>query len=308
MSSDEKHNIGHSIFQRLLNLARKRGEDFNLLLLRYGVERFLYRLSISPYAENFILKGASLFIVWKGQNYRATKDTDLLGPALLDSENIAGIFRELCRPGLDRIDGIRFQPDSIRVAPIREAQEKVGLRVTFVGILHHARVYLQVDIGSGDPVTPPPKMMEFPTLLGAPPPRLLTYSRYTVVAEKLEIMLRLGIANSRMKDFYDLWLLSRLFEFSGRLLCRAVRNTLNQRATTLPTDVPMAFTPEFSQDRQKLIQWRAFIRKSKPDSVPGDLYSVIQDVGKFLMPVVKALQDEKLLQSRWAEGGPWLAK
>ncbi len=305
MSPDAKHNIGHSVFQRLLNHARDRGENFNLLLLRYGVERFLYRLSVSPHAGKFILKGASLFLVWEGQNYRVTKDADLLGPSDLKTEDITGIFRELCRGGPDSVDGIRFLSDSVRATPIREETEDGGIRVTVVGLLHHARIHLQIDIGYGDAVTPAPEIIEFPTLLDGPAPRLLAYSSYTVVAEKFEIIARLGIANSRMKDFSDLRLLSRLFEFDGRLLCRAVSSTFKRRATPLPKGVPLAFTDEFRQDHQKQIQWRAFIRKSKPEGAPGDLDSVIRDVAEFLMPAVKALQNNKTLQAVWARGGPW---
>jgi len=218
MSPVKIRNVGHSVFQRLLNQARTHGEDFNLLLFRYGVERLLYRLSISPYTDRFILKGASLFLVWKGQNYRVTKDADLLGLGPADAEHLTDIFKEICQAASDDVDGIEFMPDTVRAAPIREEQAYDGIRVTLVGLLHQARIPLQVDIGFGDDVTPGPERIEFPTLLDAPGPKLLAYPRYTMVAEKLEAMVRLGVANSRMKDFYDVWLLSRLFEFDGRTL------------------------------------------------------------------------------------------
>ncbi|MDP8215314.1 MAG: nucleotidyl transferase AbiEii/AbiGii toxin family protein [Candidatus Euphemobacter frigidus] len=304
MSSTKRKNIGHSVYQRLLNHAKTHGDDFNLLLFRYGVERLLYRLSISPFADIFILKGASLFLVWKGQNYRVTRDADLLGLGPVDAENIADIFKEICQAVSDDVDGIQFMPDTIRVAPIREEHEYGGIRVTLVGMLHHARIPLQIDIGWGDAVTPAPEKIDFPTILDAPKPHLLAYPRYTMVAEKLETMVRLGIANSRMKDFFDVWLLSRLFEFDGRTLCEAVRNTFQQRSTLLAAGLPMAFTEEFRKDTQKQTQWRAFIRKSKPKTEPGDLDTVISEISEFLLPAIKSLQRDEMLESAWAKGGP----
>ncbi len=164
MSAAKKRNTGHSVFQRLLNHANIHREDFNLLLLRYGVERLLYRLSISPHADRFILKGA-IFLVWKGQSYRVTKDADLLGFGPVDAARIAGIFKELCKPATEDIDEIKFMPDTVRAKPIREEQAYDGIRVTLVGLLYKARIPLQVDICFGDVVTPEPKRIKFPTLL-----------------------------------------------------------------------------------------------------------------------------------------------
>jgi len=300
-----KRNTGHSVFQRLLNLAKARGEDFNLLLFRYAVERLLYRLSISPYADRFILKGASLFLVWKGHNYRVTKDADLLGFGPANVGHITAVFTDLCRVASDDVDGIVFLPDTIKAVPIREEQEYDGIRVTLLGMLHHARIPMQIDIGFGDVVTPAPEKIEFPKLLDAPAPQLMAYPRYTMVAEKLEAMVRLGMANSRMKDFYDVWLLSRLFDFDGRTLCKAVRNTFMRRSTSLPDGLPVAFRDEFRRDTQKQIQWRAFIRKSKPETVSGDLDVVIDTVAEFLTPVLESLRNGKPLKLEWAAGGHW---
>lgn len=305
MSPAKKRNKGHSVFERLLNHAKAQGEDFNLLLFRYGVERLLYRLSISQHADKFILKDASLFLVWKGQNYRVTKDVDLLGLGPADAEHVTAVFKELCGAASEDVDGIVFLPDTVRAVFIREEQEYGGVRVTMVGMLHQARIPLQVDIGFGDTVTPAPEEIEFPTLLDAPAPRLLACPRYTMVAEKLETMVRLGMANSRMKDFYDVWLLSRLFEFEGQTLCEAVRNTLSRRSTPLPDGLPLALSNEFRKDAQKQTQWRAFVRKSKPETMPDDLDTLIVGVAAFLMPVVEALRGDKVFQSGWTRGGPW---
>jgi len=243
--------------------------------------------------------------VWKGQNYRVTKDADLLGLGPADADHLIGVFRELCRTASDDVDGIEFMPDTVRAIPIREEQHYDGIRVTLEGLLHQARIPLQIDIGYGDAVTPGPERIEFPTLLDGPPPRLLAYSRYSMVAEKLEAMVRLGIANSRMKDFYDMWLLSRLFEFDGRTLCEAVRNTFRRRSTALPVGLLIAFTDEFRKSTQKQTQWRAFVRKSKPENMHKDLDTVIGEVAAFLMPVVEAARDDRILETAWAQGGPW---
>jgi hypothetical protein len=305
MSQNTKRNEGHSVFQRLLNRARSRGEDFNLLLFRYGIERLLYRLSISPHADRFILKGASLFLVWKGQNYRVTKDADLLGFGPADAEHISSIFKDLCQIATEMSDGIRFMTDSVRAVPIREEQAYEGIRVTLSAALHQARILLQVDIGFGDIITPEPERIEYPTLLDDHPPRLLGCPRYTVVAEKLEAMVRLGMANSRMKDFYDVWLMSRLFEFDGPILRDAVINTFRRRSTELPSGRPPALTEEFRKDAQKQAQWRAFVRKSKPEDVSEDLAAVIIEVEAFLMPVIAAAQGEEPFRRLWRQNGPW---
>ena len=298
-------NIGHSAFQRLLNYARSHGEDFNFLLFRYGIERFLYRLSVSPYADKFVLKGASLFLAWKGQNYRVTKDVDLLGSGPADSEHIIMVFKELCRSTIDPVESLEFIPDSIQVVPIREGQAYEGIRVTLQATLFNARIPLQVDIGFGDAITPEPTRIEYPTLLDDPPPKILAYPRYTMVAEKTEAMVHLGMVTSRMKDFYDIWLMSQIFEFDGAILCNALRNTFERRSTLLPGSLPIAFSNEFRIDTQKQTQWQAFLRKSKPDDAPKDFQVVIEKIAAFLKPVLFVAQIEKPFKSFWPPGGPW---
>ena len=308
MSPPKKPNAGHSIYQRLLNYAKEHREDFSLLLSRYGVERLLYRLSISPHADKFILKGASLFLVWTGQSYRVTKDADLLCSGPADVEHVTAVFRELSQFVTDGADGIVFVADTVRAVPIREEQEHGGIRVTLLGMLHNARIPLQVDIGFGDAITPAPERVVFPTLLKAPAPELLAYPRYTMVAEKLEAMVRLGIANSRMKDFYDVWLLSKLFAFDGRTLCQAVSNTFKRRSTPIPDGPPLAFAGDFQKDVQKQVQWRAFVRKTKPDTATDDLNVVIDDLKAFLMPVVEAVRQGRLFELLWTQDDRWKKK
>lgn len=218
MSRDDKRNMAHSVFQRLLNKARANKVDFNLVLSRYGMERFIYRLSISPHQERFILKGASLFLVWKGQNFRVTRDADFLGFGDPAPAQLQDVFQSICQQQCPQDDGMIYLPDSVKAEAIREDQEYDGVRITLMGKLGNARIPLQIDIGFGDAITPKAENIEYPILLDHPAPHLKAYPRYTLIAEKFEAMVRLGIANSRMKDFFDIWLLSQLFEFDGSVL------------------------------------------------------------------------------------------
>ncbi|PNU19341.1 hypothetical protein C2E25_13110 [Geothermobacter hydrogeniphilus] len=307
MSQNNKKNISHSIFQRLLNRAKSNREDFNLLLSRYGMERFLYRLSISSHNDRFILKGASLFLVWKGQSYRITRDADLLGLGNSDLERLAEVFRGICSVECQN-DGMIYLPDSLKAEEIREEQEYDGVRMTLIGLLNQARVPLQIDIGFGDAVTPDPEDVEYPTLFDGPPPLLKAYPRYTLVAEKLESMVKLGLANSRVKDFYDIWLLSKIFSFEGTVLQKAIGNTFNRRRTPLPVSVPLAFTPVFFEDPQKKVQWTAFIKRSKPDIQAANLAAVIMDISGFLSPVIESLRSDVPFETLWLPGQRWGAR
>lgn len=307
MNRDSTKNIGHSVFQRLLNRANADKEDFNFLLSRYGAERFLYRLSISPYSNRFVLKGASLFLVWKGQNYRLTRDVDFLGLGNPDMKFIGDMFREICGVACPEDDGMLYLSDLLKIEEIREDHEYDGLRITLSGMLHHARIPLQIDVGFGDMITPAPEDIEYPTILNAPAPRLKAYPRYTLAAEKFEVMVKLGLANSRMKDFYDIWLVARLFDFDGIVLCNALKNTLDRRRTPLPVAAPFALTPPFYKDAQKQRQWEAFVKKAKPDVAPGSLAAAIADISDFLLPVLNALQMDVLFENRWLPGQGWVS-
>lgn len=303
MTRKMKSDIAASILQRLLNQARADKEDFNHLLNRYGIERFLYRLSISLYNEEFVLKGASLFLAWQEQNYRVTKDADFLsfGDPYLDS--LSEIFKEICQIKCPE-DGISFLPESVKAQAIREEQAYDGVRISLTGSLNKARVSLQIDVGFGDIVTPSPEMIDYPSLLDFPKPKLRAYSRYSVIAEKVEAMVKLGIANSRMKDFYDVWLLSKLHEFEYKILEQALENTFRRRETNFPDKPPLALTADFYEDTQKQQQWKAFIRKSKIRETPEDLTSLIDDLSTFILPIFKQ-KLEKDNHCIWIPGKGW---
>jgi hypothetical protein len=305
MSRNEKHNMAHSVFQRLLNQAKTREIDFNLLLSRYGMERFIYRLSISPYNENFILKGASLFLVWKGQDYRVTRDADFLGFGEASPRQLLEQFQLICRQDCPTDDGMEFIPDTVKAQAIREEQEYDGVRVTLMGKLGNARIPLQIDIGFGDAITPQPDEIEYPTLLDNPAPHLKAYPRYTLVSEKFEAMVRLGIANSRMKDFFDIWLLTQMFEFEGSLLARAISNTFERRGTSLPKERPLAFTSDFYEDAQKIVQWNAFVRKANPCLEVGDLQDIAKATSVFIMPIIESIQFANVFKKTWMPNRGW---
>lgn len=217
-------NIAASVRQRLLERSRQRGEDFQFILSRYASERLLYRLSVSPHREGFVLKGALLFLLWGGELHRPTRDLDLLGFGDSSVAALEKVFRELCATTVED-DGLVFVAESVVAGQIREDQEYGGVRVKLVAMLERAKIPMQVDIGFGDAITPAARWHNYPTLLDAPPPRLRTYPRETVVAEKLEAMVSLGMSNSRMKDFYDVAVLARQFDFDG------ARSAVSSRAT-----------------------------------------------------------------------------
>lgn len=307
MSKESNKNLAHSIFQRLLNRAKSNDEDFNLLLSRYGMERLLYRLGISSHNDRFILKGASLFLVWMGQNYRVTRDADFLAYGTPDLNRLADIFREICHLDCDT-DGMVYKADTLKAEEIREGQEYDGVRITLVGILNTARIPLQIDIGFGDAITPAPEHIEYPTLFQTPPPKLRAYPRYTLVSEKLEAMIRLDLANSRMKDFYDIWLVSKLFPFDGAILSEAIKNTFYRRETALPSGVPFALTSSFCEDRQKKVQWNAFVRKAKPNVHVESLSMVTGAISKFLQPVIDSFQSRSGFKEQWLPEKGWSTK
>jgi len=291
--------------QKLSDLARARKEDFGLMLVKYGLERILYRLSRSNHHDVFVLKGALLFELWTHHTYRATRDADFLARGDNAPERFVRIFRELCVMEAEP-DGLTFDVDSVKAERITENADYEGVRVTFTANLERARIPIQIDLGFGDAITLAPLVTDYPTLLPAPAPRLLAYPKETVVAEKFEAMVKLGIANSRMKDFYDLETLSRTLTFEGKILGEAVRTTFDRRGTQLPVGgMPLAFTPEFYDDDNKKKQWAAFRTRNAPYVAKIELKELIENIRRFLTPVVVASLDSSSFIERWEPGGPW---
>ena len=287
-----------------MNIARRNGEDFQFVLTRYGVERILYRLARSPYVDAFVLKGAVLFQLWSGQMHRPTRDLDLLGHGEPSAERMERIFRELCHHGVQE-DGLNYLSESVRAEQIRQDDRYQGIRLRLLARLGNARIPLQIDIGFGDAVTPAPEEIEYPTLLDFPAPSLRAYRRETVVAEKFQAMVMLGLANTRMKDLFDLWTLARQFAFQGPTLTQAIQATFSRRQTALPERAPVAMTPEFYDDRTTRMQWQAFLRKGHLMEPVVQLSLVASVLEGFLMPPTSALRMGQDFHFHWPVGGPW---
>lgn len=294
-------NMAASVRQRLLNLAREGKEDFGLVLTKYGLERVLYRMAQSKHREAFILKGALLFELWTEQRYRPTRDADFLARGENSPERFVAMFKEICAMNVED-DGLRFDAGTVTAERITEDADYEGLRVKFVGYLENARIPIQIDLGFGDVITPAPIETEIPSLLGLPKAKLLTYPRESVVAEKFEAMINLSLANSRMKDFYDIWSLTRDFAFESDSLADAIKNTFTRRETPLPSGTPVVFTPEFFEDADKKKQWAAFCNKNRNYVPEMSLQSVCKEIARFLMPLVDALNGKAALPKKWAAG------
>ena len=300
MSASRKKNLAASVRQRLLLVSQKREEPFDLILVRYGIERLLYRLSQSAYANHFLLQGAMLFRVWTHSNHRPTRDVDLLGFGPAKTDELEQIFRELCVLPVEP-DGLVFQPTTVKAEPIRGDAIYGGIRVTLKVCLENAQIPLHSDIGFGDAVTPSPDEIEFPALLDFPVPRLRSYPTYTIVAEKLGAMVLLGETNSRMKDFYDLWFMSQRFDFDGRTLVEAIRATFVRRKTAIPEETPVAFTDTFLTI--KAVQWNAFIRRSKLSEI--NIVQAMCTVRTFAGPPLLAASQRTDFFQNWSPNGPW---
>ena len=297
MTKKKVTDVPRSIWTKLLAGAKARGEDPNFTLLRYASERLLYRVSISDQRQRFVLKGAMLFAAWTDRPHRSTKDLDLLGFG--NPEELAEAFKRLCEVQVEPDDGVRFDPKSIRVEQIRDEEEYEGRRVRLVGTLGTLPLAVQVDVGYGDAVTPGPVKLTYPTLLHElPAPTLEAYPQETVIAEKFEAMVKLGIANSRMKDFYDVWVLSRTYAFEFDTLSRAALATFARRNTAWPASDPLALTAPFADDPSKQTQWRAFLERTRASERPS-LASVVQQLHAFLSKLYRTDRTEPA-QHHWA--------
>ncbi len=308
-------DIAASVRQRLLNNAKQTNRPFTEILKYYTIERYLYRLTKSTYVDKFILKGALLFTVWNAPVSRPTKDLDLLGRMDNDVKNIVLIAKAICRQPVEP-DGVRFDVATVAGESIVEEAEYPGVRIKFGGNLGTARLAMQMDVGFGDVVYPAPKMITFPTLIDSPAPHIQGYSRESVIAEKFHIMVNRGMLNSRMKDFYDIWLLSRQFDFKGRFLAEAISKTFTHRGTSILPEFSKDFSSDFNvgaleilkrfaEDKAKAAQWRGFLRKNRLDIAPDNLEEVAKAIKGFMKPVSLALAAKKPFNKFWKAPGPW---
>lgn len=297
-------NVAQSVHQRLLARAQKENRPFNELLQHYAIERFLYRLGLSGHADELLLKGALLLRVWDIPLARPTMDIDVLGRTDGTPETLVAILRHCMTLNVDD-DGMQYAPQSITTEAITLDADYQGWRIRFKASLGNARVAMQVDVGIGDVVYPAPMWIEYPVLLDQPAPRLLAYTPENAIAEKYQAMVELDMANSRMKDFHDVWTLARNLEFDGLRLSEAIRKTFERRRTDLPISAPTAFTPEFYESKAKQTQWQAFLTKGLASKETLPLSDVINTVRTFLMPPTEALASGEAFTSQWPQCGPW---
>lgn len=277
-------SLAQSVQARLVRHAQRIGVDPNLVLTRYGIERFLYRLSRSPHAERFVLKGALLLLAWLGETLRPTRDADLLGFGELSDAALLRTFREICAVDVEP-DGVAFLPETVDVQAIRQDDAYGGRRVALQGRLGPARLAVQVDIGIGDAVTPGPQWLDFPSLLDLPRPRLRTYPRETVVAEKLHAMVVLGLRNSRMKDYFDIHALLHEGALDPEMLARAIAATFERRRTRLPDELPSGLTDAFTADAGHRTQWHAFLSRNRLQGL--GLEDVVHAIRAGLSPALE---------------------
>lgn len=295
--------LAQSINQRLVNRSVALGRSHGEVLQHFGLERFLYRLSLSPYRDRFVLKGGLMLHVWQEQASRFSRDIDLLGFGAGSPEAVAEIMREVCSVEAPE-DALVFDASSVTTGRSLDDGTHHGVRVTLTGYLDKARIRVQIDIGYGDPVVPGPHRVSYPVLLDLPGPVLLAYTRESAIAEKVAAMLRFGHDNSRMKDYYDIWALSRDGDFEGSTLAEAILQACRIRAMPIPGE-PAGLQPGFAQLEAKAAQWRAFVRNSRAVGAPDDLDEVVSSLQQFIGPVLRALATAAPFAGTWRAPGPW---
>ena len=300
----EIKNMAASVRARLDNLAKSEGRPFDEVLQYYAMERFLHRLSLSEFADGFVLKGAMMIRAWGGSTTRSTRDIDLLGQKSSTVEELVEVVRSCIKLAVDD-DGLRFDPDSIAGEEVRLTAHYDGIRVHCFAYLDRAKVKIQVDVGFGDVITPGAAILEYPAILDFAKPQLQCYTPETVIAEKLEAMVTLDVANTRLKDFFDVWSLSQSRPFSGPILSHAIRATFERRRTDLPENTPIALTSTFYARADKKAQWKAFLKKTKVRGTVPPLNDVAAAIAAFVNPVLSALATGDTFRGEWPAGGPW---
>ena len=296
-----------SVLARLRNVAEKDALSFNDILQSYVIERFLARLSRSAHANTVLLKGALMLRVWGVPRARPTMDIDFLRRGKADEATLVAIVRD-CAAVVDETDGVTFDAQTIVAEPIRDDTSYVDTRVRLVARLGNVRQTVQIDFGVGDAVHPQPATINYPVLLGAEPLTLRAYPVEAAIAEKFQAMVELDFQNSRMKDFYDIWVLSQLLGFEGAVLGQAIRLTFERRQTPVPISPPTAFGRDFSSDPGHSRQWAAFVRRIGEEALARAFPKVVEDLAEFLLPVSRAVASDNQLPKHWQPKGPWLSE
>jgi len=302
LSVSQITNVAASVKDRLLNEARKSHRQFDQLLRYYAMERFLYRLSKSQHAQDFLLKGSLMLRSLGAELSRPTMDIDLLGKTSNNKDILRRMTEDCCAIVVN--DGIIFDTTNITLQEIIEGADYHGIRIRFNARLGPARIPMQIDIGFGDKVVPAPVWIEFPEIFDFGTPRLRACTAETSIAEKLHAAVSRETINSRMKDFYDIYKMGHYLQFKGTILTDAIKATFDNRDTPIKKKVPLALTPEFALYPGKQEQWAAFVRKLQLENQPA-LKDVIDFMADFLLPVLNAIASEEKFTLQWQPGGPW---
>jgi len=297
-------NIQASIRDRLRNKAKASNRSFAEVLQYYGMERFLYRFSRSKYADQFVLKGALLFTVWQIPNRRTTLDIDFLARYDNQAASIEAVMRDVCDIAVGP-DGLVFDSKTVQGRKIKEDADYEGVRVKFLGLLERSHIPMQIDVGFGDVVYPKPKAIDYPVILDLPKPRLKGYPAESMISEKFEAMIKLGLLNSRMKDFYDIWLIMRRFDFSGSSLAEALRRTFEHRKTSLPAAQPLFAEEIYDEESDRQALWKMFLKKGDIQRAPKKLSTTVREIEEFLMTPLRVIHQGHGRNGEWKAPGPW---
>ncbi len=303
MRKDVK-NIQASVRAQLQNIAKEANRPFAELLQYYGMERFLYRFSRSKYADKFVLKGALMFTVWQIPQRRTTLDIDFSSTYDNQIETIEKVIRDVCKVSVPP-DGLVFDSQTVKGQKIKEDADYEGVRVKFRGFLERSRIPMQIDVGFGDVIYPKPKTINYPVILDFPQPHLKGYPAESVVSEKFEAMVKLGLLNSRMKDFYDIWLMMRQFNFDGLKLVEALKGTFKHRKTPLPEHKPLFAEEIYDERSDRQTLWKALLKKGDIKYVPEKLRTTATEIEQFLIKPLDAIQRSKEFIKEWISPGPW---
>lgn len=304
MTHGKRRNVSASVRARLMNRSRETSEDFQFLLERSARERFLYRLGESQHRERYVLKGATLLVLWGEAVYRPTHDLDFASYGSPLADDVRSAIGDICETKVDD-DGVLFDSGDIKVKPISAHEEDIGFRALFWAKISSARIRMQIDIGFGNAIQPAPTDAHYPTLLDASRPRIRVYPREAVVAEKLHAMVMHGERNSRYKDFYDLHVLAEHSSFKGEHLVHAVGATFEKRRTTISQTLPVALTPQFYDDASRAEQWRIYLERNKLSDTPSDFATVGDRLLSFLREPWDAMAHGSEFTGNWSAGGPW---
>lgn len=297
-------NMAESVRARLVKVRARTGEDYDVLLTRHCCERLLYRLAQSPHKRRFVLKGALMFWIWHPLPHRITRDMDLLGFGEPSVEDLVQLFQEIAAQSVED-DGVIFASDEITGETIREEDVYSGVRIHLRASVGSARVPVQVDIGFGDDADTEPEEIVFPSILEFPAPEVRGYRKESAVAEKFQAMVKLGMVNSRMKDYFDIWFLAQHLAFDGNDLATAIQKTFARRQTEIPWDIPTGLSPEFWGEASRQALWQAFWKKAVKTVPVVPLEEVVRFAAAFLWPAATAAAQGEAFKARWAAGGPW---